>query len=162
VNLFPWLVGGILITSVWGMNKVAVAALKLNYDIDYFRVDKNKSSFSNGVIGTLGLKIYNPSEESIVYEKFIGNLNYNSQRAGNIDPSSKSIIIKARQHTIIPVNITLPISFFGTAVTDILSALLTGGILKFNKKVSLNGFIKLQGLPNYEINKTFDLGQNVK
>jgi len=161
MGFIPWLLGGIVAISAFGINKVAKAALKLDYDIDYFRIDKSKTSILNGVIGTLGLKIYNPTEESILYEKFVGNLNYNSQRAGNLDPIEKNILIKARKQTTIPMEVTLPLSFFGNAISDILSSLLAGEKLSFTKNVSLNGFIKLKGLPNYEINKTFDIGKKV-
>jgi len=161
MGFIPWLFGGIIAVSAFSMNKVATAALKLDYDVDYFNVNKSKSSLLNGVVGTLGLRVYNPSEENILYEKFVGNLNYNSQRAGNLDPVKKNIIIKARQKTIIPIEVTLPLSFFGNAISDILSNLLAGKKLSFNKNVSLNGFLKLKGLPNYEINKTFDIGNKV-
>lgn len=135
--------------------KTAKAAIAFEYDLLNFKVNKTKTSITNGLVGTLNLSIYNPSATPVIYQGFFGNLYYNGERVGNVDPSGQNITIAARSNTVVPVEVVLPISFFGSGLIAVIDNILSGK--KINKTITLKGLAKMKGLPNVEITENFSL-----
>lgn len=155
--------GSVLAAIVAQAGKVAKTATNLQIGVSSFKIDKKQTSLKNGLVGNLTISIYNPGDKNVVYEKFVGNLFHNNQRVGNIDPgSSGSIVLTKRQTSLVPLKVKLPLSFFGNSIVDILKAVLDGNFSNYSKVVKLSGFIKLQGLPNYEIQETFNIADYLK
>lgn len=139
----------------------AKAALTFEYGISSYVVNLKKTGISNGLVGTLGFSIYNPTEKNVTYQRFVGNILYQGSRVGNIDPAGIEQQITARQNTIVPLTITIPASVFGYNGLDIITKLLTKQKLTFSKKFRIVGFIKIQNLPDIPVDFEFDLGQYI-
>lgn len=78
---------------------------------------------NKNVIITLNLSVYNPNENPVQFQKFLGNIYYNNAIISNID-TSKAVLLPARQTVKIPVQVSIPLLKFGVNVLNVLNKLL--------------------------------------
>lgn len=158
MKLFPWLIFGSAAYFLFKSGSTARAASQFEYGISSFRIDTKKTSIQNGLVGTLGFSIYNPTEKDVIYQRFVGNLIHQGVRVGNIDPSGANVSIKGRQNTVIPLLVTIPLSFFGSSLLDVATKLISGKKLAISKILKIQGSIKISGLPDMPVDYDFNLG----
>jgi LEA14-like dessication related protein len=146
---------GVMGFAAFSLINRAKAAIAFEYDLLNFKMDKSRSSFSKGLAGTLNLSIYNPSTTDVVFDGFIGNIYYNGERVGNIDPTGNKATVKGRSKTVVPLNVVLPPSFFGTGIIALIDNLLSGKPI--NKTLELSGEAKIQGFPSIPVKQFFKI-----
>lgn len=135
------IVGGIGWLAYKLFNQVKLVE-NLTYGIQYIHIDKSKTTLANGLVGQIGLSVYNPSEINVPMKKFIGNLYYNSSSICNLDSNTGSVNILARKNTTIPIQYSIAWSAIGLNAIDIIKSLILGKKTSISRVVSIKGIIR--------------------
>lgn len=146
---------GLIVYNLYGK---AQTAKRLDVSLADVAIDSKHITLTNTPVN-VKVSLYNPTDNPIRFEKFIGNVYLNGKRVTDIDPKpfSKLITLKPREENIIPLTIKIKNSMLAL---DIFERILD--VIKNKTKFKLSGTLKIIGAVKAEgltvpINYDYDL-----